>query len=148
MGDFDRLDIVTLFRLARTINFIKGKMDLGELEEGIRWKEFFRVLKDKRNSKVQARTEIEDEADVEPGRENKVKGKDKVEFYGRCGKDGAFAWIDLLLLLFKERSFFSLIKDSGGRTYFLKEESSEKVLDSFFERAWERPILKSRHSVA
>src|SRR4030043_925180 len=40
MGDFDRLDIVTLFRLARTINFIKGKMDAGELEEGISWKEF------------------------------------------------------------------------------------------------------------
>ena len=122
-------------------------MDAGELEEGIRWKEFFQVLKDKRNLKVQAGTEIEDEAYVEPERENKVRGKDKVKFYGRCGKDGVITWIDLLLLLFKERSFFSLIKDSGGKTYFLKEEGSKKVLDSFFERAWERPILKSRPSM-
>jgi len=145
--DFDRLDIVTLFRLARTINFIKGKMDAGELEEGISWKEFFQTLKDKRNLKVQDRAEIEDEANVEPDMENKVKGKDKVKSYGLCGKDGAFTWIDLLLLLFKERAFFSLIKDSEGKIHFLKEEGSKKVLDSFFERAWEGPILKSRPSM-
>jgi hypothetical protein len=37
--DFDRLDIATLFRLARLINFIKGKMDEKELPEGMRWGE-------------------------------------------------------------------------------------------------------------
>ena len=27
----------------------------------------------------------------------------------------------------------------------VKEESSKKVLDYFFEKAWENPILKSRN---
>ena len=56
-----------------------------------------------------------------------------------------FTWIDLLLLLFKERSFFSLGKILEERYLVLKEESSKKVLDYFFEKAWENPILKSRN---
>jgi len=36
--DFDRLDLVTLFRLTRLINFLKGKMKTGELAEGISWR--------------------------------------------------------------------------------------------------------------
>jgi len=42
---FNRLDIATLFRLARVINFIKGRMDKDELDEGLTWKELSRVLK-------------------------------------------------------------------------------------------------------
>jgi radical SAM superfamily enzyme YgiQ (UPF0313 family) len=45
--DFNRLDLVTLFRLARVINLIKGKMDQKELPEGITWRELRRVLKEK-----------------------------------------------------------------------------------------------------
>ncbi len=49
--EFDRVDLLTLFRLARVINFIKGKMDEKELEEGMTWKELFQVLKEKWKSK-------------------------------------------------------------------------------------------------
>ena len=111
---FDRVDLLTLFRLARVINFIKGKMDGKELEEGMTWKELFQVLKEKRRS------------------------GSNVEM-----KEDSAAWIDLLLLLDIERSFFSLRKDSGRRILVEKEKSSTKVLDYFFEKAWLRPILKS-----
>jgi hypothetical protein len=43
---FDRLDIATLFRLARVINFIKGRMDKDELDEGLTWRGLGQVLKD------------------------------------------------------------------------------------------------------
>jgi len=47
------------------------------------------------------------------------------------------------MLLFGERSFFGLKKDSGGEVIIFKERSSMRVLDLFFEKAWEVPILKS-----
>jgi hypothetical protein len=103
--------MVTLFRLARLINFIKGKMDEKELDEGMTWKELFQLLK--------------------------AKAKDEVK---------EIKWRDLLLMIFEERSFFSLKKDSGGKTSISKVESSTKVLDYFFEKSWERPILKSHPS--
>jgi radical SAM superfamily enzyme YgiQ (UPF0313 family) len=115
--EFNRIDLLTLFRLARVINFIKGKMDGKELEDGMTWKELYRVLKEK------------------------VKAKAKVE-------EDAMTWIDLLLLLDSERSFFSLRKESGRKISVGKEKSSKKVLDYFFEKAWQRPILKSRPSIA
>jgi len=114
--EFNRLDLLTLFRLARVINFIKGKIDGKELEEGMTWKELSQVLKEK----VEA------------------------ELYSPSGKSNAVTWIELILLLFKERSFFSLRKESGGEVSILKEKSSKKVLDYFFEKVWKRPILKSR----
>ena len=114
--EFNRLDLLTLFRLARVTNFIKGKIDEKELEEGMTWKELSQVLKEK----VEA------------------------ELYSPSGKSNAVTWIELILLLFKERSFFSLRKESGGEVSILKEKSSKKVLDYFFEKAWKRPILKSR----
>ncbi|MBS3921200.1 MAG: B12-binding domain-containing radical SAM protein [Deltaproteobacteria bacterium] len=43
--EFNRLDMATLLRLARVINFIKGKMDERELEEGTTWGELFKTLK-------------------------------------------------------------------------------------------------------
>jgi radical SAM superfamily enzyme YgiQ (UPF0313 family) len=116
--EFNRIDLVTLFRLARVINFIKGKMDGKELEEGLTWKGLYRVLEKK----------------VKPETEDKVK-------------DEAMTWVDLLLLLKKERSFFGLRKDSGGRISISRMESSRKVLDCFFEKAWQGVILKSRPSV-
>jgi len=45
-ADFCRLDIATLLRLARMINFLKGMMDTGELEEGLTWRGLSRLLKD------------------------------------------------------------------------------------------------------
>jgi len=129
--DFNRFDIITLFRLARTINFIKGKMDKGELSEGVTLKELSQIMKDK----AQVKAEIKD----------KVKVEDEVKFCTQCDKDEAITWIDLVLLLFKEKSFFSLRRDPGGRTSIFREASSKKVLDYFFEKAWKRPILQSRH---
>jgi hypothetical protein len=66
------------------------------------------------------------------------KFKDKV-------KDNATSWVDLVLMLFNERSFFSLKKDSGDKKSVSREKSSKKVLDYFFEKAWRSPILKSRN---
>jgi hypothetical protein len=129
--EFNRLDLLTLFRLARVINFIKGKIDKGELSEGVTLKELSQIMKDK----AQVKAEIKD----------KVKVEDEVKFCTQCDKDEAITWIDLLLLLFKERSFFSLRRDSGGEKSIFKEETSKKVLDYFFEKAWKRPILQSRH---
>jgi radical SAM superfamily enzyme YgiQ (UPF0313 family) len=113
---FSRLDLLTLFRLARVINFIKEKMDRNELDEGFTWRELFQRLGEK------------------------IEVKAKV-------KDHETTWINLLLLLFNERAFFSLRKDSGGKMLVVKERSSKKVLDYFFEKAWNRPILKSRPSI-
>jgi hypothetical protein len=112
--EFNRVDLLTLFHLARVINFIKGKMDEKELEEGTTWKELYQVLKEKVRSKV---------------------------------KEDHVTWVNLLLLLDSERSFFSLTKDSARRILVEKEKSSKEVLDYFFERAWEKPILKSRASI-
>ena len=112
--EFNRVDLLTLFHLARVINFIKGKMDEKELEEGTTWKELYHVLKEKVRSKV---------------------------------KENHVTWVNLLLLLDSERSFFSLTKDSARRILVQKEKSSKGVLDYFFERAWEKPILKSRASM-
>jgi len=109
--EFNRLDMLTLFRLARTINFIKGKIDRWELDEGMTWKGLIGALQ-------------------------KAKSE---------GKDNGPSWIDLFLLLFHERSFFGLKKDSGGVS-FVREGSSKKVLDYFFEKAWRSPVLKSRNT--
>jgi len=142
--EFSRLDLLTLFRLARVINFIKGKMDEGELSEGMMWKELFWVLKEKVEAKVKDENEVGGYTPCLPSARFLEEGTMR---YAPRNKDDAITWIDLLLLLFKERSFFSLRKDSEGRTSILKVESSKKVLDYFFERAWERLILKSRSSI-
>ncbi len=122
--DFNRLDLITLFRLSRTINFIKGKMDTGDLNEGMTWKELFQILTNKK--KIEA----------------KVKAGGK--FYTPCGKEDAVTWVDLLLMLFQERSFFSVRKDPTGNVSRVKEISSKKIMDYFFERAWEKPIQKAK----
>jgi anaerobic magnesium-protoporphyrin IX monomethyl ester cyclase len=143
---FNRLDMVTLFRLARLINFIKGKMDEKELKEGITWRGLFQVLKEKK--RFEGNVEMKDEyesAHYAPCamrfasfKKAKVEVKDEVE---------EIKWRDLLLMIFEERSFFSLKKDSGGKTSISKMGSSRWVLDHFFEKSWERPILKSLPSI-
>jgi radical SAM superfamily enzyme YgiQ (UPF0313 family) len=121
--EFSRIDLLTLFRLARAINFIKGKMDEKEIEEGITWKELYQVLREKVKAGAGAEAEV------------KVKEDD-------------VTWVDLLLLLDSERSFFSLRKESDGKISVVKEKSSKRVLDCLFEKAWQRPILKSHLAVA
>jgi hypothetical protein len=130
--------MMTLFRLARLINFIKGKMDEKELDEGMTWKGLYQMLRDKAEKKDENKDEIV-EADGGGGSPLYTMRSAPCE----RSKNIAVTWANLILLLFEERSFFSLRKDSGGRISVSKENSSKKVLDCFFERAWQRSILKS-----
>jgi hypothetical protein len=134
--EFDRVDLLTLFRLARVINFIKGKMDGGELKEGLTWKDLFQVLKDK--EKAEDESEVNRYAPCAMRFASFNKGK---------ADEDATTWVNLLLLLDSERSFFSLRKDSGRKISVEREKSSKKVLDYFFEKAWQKPILRSRPSI-
>jgi anaerobic magnesium-protoporphyrin IX monomethyl ester cyclase len=136
--EFNRLDIVTLLRLARTINFMKRKIDKGELNEGITWKELSQIMKDK--AKVKA--ENYSYTPCLPSARLLEAGSMR---YALCDKDHDVAWIELLLLLFRERSFFGLRRDSIENVSVFREKSSKKVLDYFFEKAWEEPILRSRN---
>jgi hypothetical protein len=69
--------------------------------------------------------------------------KEKVEAEGISSKE-ALTWIGLLLVFLKERSFFSLKKGYVGRKSIFREKTSRRVLDYFFKKAWDKPILKSR----
>jgi anaerobic magnesium-protoporphyrin IX monomethyl ester cyclase len=103
--EFNRVDLLTLFRLTRVINFIKRKMNEGEINEGITWEGLYQIL-------------------------NERKGRE--------------VWIDLLLLLLNEKAFFTLRKNARKEVSILKEKRSEKVLDYFFKKAWDKPVLRSR----
>jgi radical SAM superfamily enzyme YgiQ (UPF0313 family) len=109
--EFNRLDLVTLFRLTRVINFIKGKMNQAVFDEGSTWRELSQRLKEK--------VQTEDE-----------NGRPQ-------------AWVDLLVLFLNERSFFGLRKDAEGDAAVIKEMSSQRVVDGFFEKAWNKPVRKS-----
>jgi len=106
---FNRLDLLTLLRLTRVVNFIKGRMDEGELEEGTTWAGLFQRLK---------WLSLDEKS---PG------------------------WKNLMSLLIRERCFFSLKKDPERIFSIRRELSSKRVLDYFFETAWEKPVLKSRN---
>ncbi len=105
--EFSRVDLVTLFRLTRVINFIKEKMDESELEEGMTWREICQEVK--------------------------AKAKLKAE------------WIHLLYSLIEEKSFFSLRIGTDRKGTVMREKTSRKVLDYYFEKARDKPILKSHH---
>ena len=111
-------------------------MDEKGLNEGMTWKEIFQVIKDREKVKV----------------ETEVEGKNKVKLFSPCDSRlapynelNAITWIDLLFLVLEERSFFSLRKNPDGSLSIFKVKSSKKVLDYFFEKTWERPILRSQH---
>ncbi len=57
--EFSRVDLSTLFRLARVVNFIKGKMDKKELEEGMTWEELFQLLREKKRYKENTPTWVD-----------------------------------------------------------------------------------------
>ena len=117
--DFARIDIATLLRLTRVINFIKGEMNRDELPEGITWRELRQVLN---------------------GQEQEKIGTTSSRPYGT---ERDYTWRDLILLLIDEQSFFSLREDSVRGQSVIKMRSSRMVLDYFFAQAWERPIMKS-----
>jgi len=121
--EFNRLDIITLFRLARVVNFIKGKVDKGELSEGVTLKDLSQIMKDK----------------------TKIKVENEVKFNSPFDESDNVTWVNLLLLLFEKRAFFGLRRDTERRLSIFKEETSKRVLDYFFEKAWDRPILRSGH---
>ena len=131
--DFNRVDMVTLLRLVRAVNFIKGKMDTRVLREGMTLKELFQTLQRER------RTDLPEPCSV-PSLRNVSGGKP----YAPCDPKDIAPWVDLLLLLPREKAFFSLRKGSPGHLSFVKEKSSKRILDYFFEMAWDRPIVKSR----
>jgi anaerobic magnesium-protoporphyrin IX monomethyl ester cyclase len=118
--DFERLDIVTLLRLSRVINFIKGQMDKNELPEGITWGGLRHLL-------------------TEEG-----IAEDRETHHTARNGDKAPTWRDLILLFMNERSFFSLRKDQAGTSSLERLASSNKILDYFFSHAWDKPIRKSR----
>jgi radical SAM superfamily enzyme YgiQ (UPF0313 family) len=126
--EFCRLDLATLFRLARVINFIKGKMDTKELTEGMTWGELRQMLKDQDvgGSKVKVETDTPSSARPTP-----LKDGDPV------------TWKDLLRLLLEEKSFFSLRKGPDRKLTVVQEKSSREVLDCFFEKGLDTPILRS-----
>ena len=132
--EFSRIDLMTLFRLTRTINFVKGKIDQGELMEGMTWKRLNQILKEK--VKIQAEAKLRDDNDVE---RDTLCPVPRARF-----NNGGPAWTDLLLMLFEERAFFSLRKGPGGGYSVTKEASSKRVLDYFFEKGLEVPIQGSR----
>jgi hypothetical protein len=123
--DFGRLDLVTLFRLARLINFIKGKMDEKELSAGMTWKELYRAIKDRVKKKSYSPCDS------------------RLAPYERVND---VTWIDLVRALMEERSFFSLRREPGNTMSAVAVPTSKKVLDTFFEKAWDKPILKSRNN--
>ena len=100
-------------------------MDRDEIEEGITWKGLHQSIDGARAGK-------EAEAKVN------MRVKDQTL---------RTEWKELLKLLLVERSFFSLRRDDKGNKITVREATSRKVLDCFFEKAWERPILKSHHSL-
>jgi len=133
--EFSRIDLLTLFRLARAINFVKGKIDEGELSEGVTWRELLQILKEK----------VEDEIEVKVNDRDEARRHTSLAIrFASKNRDDTRTWVDLLLLLIRERSFYSLRKGSAGGFSLMKEVSSGKVLDSFFDKALEALILGSR----
>ena len=49
-SDFSRLDLVTLFRLTRMINFLKGRIKSGDIPAGISWKDLYALLEVENNN--------------------------------------------------------------------------------------------------
>jgi len=125
--EFDRLDLVTLFRLTRVINFVKGKINHEEIEEGITWKDLFQVVTEKTRGLGLGEGQYRMGKDLNPSYQNEKA-----------------AWPILLLLFFRERSFFGLARDHGGRISIMRIKSAKRVLDRFFERAWSEPIVLSQ----
>jgi hypothetical protein len=126
-SSFDRIDLITLFRLVRVANFIKGRIDAKMLPEGISLKELCRMLQDK--------TMLQEapEAHSARGMPDRFSRRVKV-----------IPWQELLFMLLAERSLFCLQKVADGGIMAVKAAQSRKVLDYFLETLWLNPIRGSR----
>ncbi len=126
-GDFSRIDLITLFRLVRAVNFIKGKIDEKVLPEGINLHDLDLLLREKSGIKdaplMQSAFGMQGQT---------------------CRKGEGHSWQELLLLLLKERALFCLQKTSDGSIIAARAAQSQKVIDHFLERLWLAPIRGSR----
>jgi hypothetical protein len=102
-------------------------MARGEVEEGLTWGELFQVVTEKAGGRELERNLHSIVEDENPRQQDEKK-----------------LWPILFLLLFKERSFFGLSKDRGGKISIMRIKSAKRVLDIFFERAWSEPIVRSQ----
>lgn len=130
-ADFTRLDLTTLLRLVRTVNFIKAQMDGKAVPEGTSLKDLCRLLREK--------TEIGNE----PGNFPPDSREDQSQ-YNRQGT----AWRELILRLLTERAFFCLQKAADGGMIAARVAQSQKVIDCFMEKLWVKPIAGSRAPAA
>ncbi len=126
-SSFERIDLVTLFRLVRVVNFIKGKIDEKVVPEGISLNGLCRMLQDKMI--LQEAPEAYSARGI-PDR--------------FCPRGEGVSWQALLLLLLTERTLFCLQKVADGGIMAVKAAQSRKVLDYFLETLWLNPIRGSR----
>jgi anaerobic magnesium-protoporphyrin IX monomethyl ester cyclase len=133
---FSRVDLLTLFRLARVINFVKGKMDKGELSEGMTLKGLGQMLREKAGGNSDFESE-----------NNPVNCNPPGITHTQFRRDEGVTWMKLLLLLLKERAFFGLKRDSERSLSLFREQSSHPLLDYFIEKGQDVPILKSRQTI-
>jgi hypothetical protein len=126
-GDFSRIDLITLFRLVRALNFIKGKIDEKVLPEGINLRDLLVLLWEK------------------SGIQDAPLMQSAFGMQGQtCRKGEGHSWQELLFLLLAERTFFCLQKGADGSIIAAREVQSRKVIDHFLERLWLAPIRGSR----
>jgi hypothetical protein len=112
-------------------------MDEKEVPEGMKWGELAKIVKDKVQVKVEVKAEVG----------NNSEGYVNTPCALRSAlSDNVVTWLDLILALMEERSFFSLQKEPGKGMSAMKVPTSKKVLDCFFERAWDKPIFKSKNN--
>jgi hypothetical protein len=126
-GAFSRLDLITLIRLVRAVNFIKGKIDEKVLPEGIHLHDLVLLLREKRGIK---------NAPVTPSAFN-MQGP-------MCRTEEGHSWQELLFRLLAEKALFCLQKTSDGSIIAAREVQSKKLTDHFLERLWLAPIRGSR----
>jgi radical SAM superfamily enzyme YgiQ (UPF0313 family) len=126
-SDFSRIDLITLFRLVRAVNFIKGKIDEQVLPEGIHLRDLVLLLREKSG--------IKDAAVMHSA----------FSMHGQTYRQGeGHSWHELLFLLLAERVLFCLQKVADGSIITAREVQSKKVIDHFLERLWLAPIRGSR----
>lgn len=125
-ANFTRLDLLTLFRLVRAVNFIKAKMDEKTIPEGISIKDLCRLLREKMIG--------DDPGSFPPGSR------------GHRSEDTRhdMSWQGLIVRLLTERAFFCLQKASDGGIIATRVAQSQKVIDYFLEKLWFKPIAGSR----
>jgi tRNA A37 methylthiotransferase MiaB len=125
--NYSRLDLITLLRAVRVVNYIKGQIDTTALPEGISLKDLCLLLPE--------RTMIAKE-------QGTAASGGMPGIAHRRGND--HSWQELLFRLLTERAFFYLQKGSDGGIIAAQAAHSKRVLDYFLDRLWRNPIRGSR----